>query len=195
LLSRELHGIVSWSDGKQVYCQSERTLPAAAEVRNSSESSKSNEPVRYVLPESSVTETTTGADYCLHSGVLYEENETSRKCQCPQGYGGDRCEVSACHNYCLNDGRCQINYNGLPACICVHGTSGSRCELRVCDSYCLNGAICAVDGVGQPTCECKGHFSGARCEISNSEHSCRPYCQQLGQLYVPLDGGDTPMCM
>jgi hypothetical protein len=24
---------------------------------------------------------------------------------------------------------------------------------------------------------------------------CRSYCQQFGQLYVPIDGGNTPMCM
>jgi hypothetical protein len=24
---------------------------------------------------------------------------------------------------------------------------------------------------------------------------CQSHCQQRGQLYVPIDGGDTPMCM
>jgi hypothetical protein len=195
LLSRELHGIVSWMDGKQVYCQSERTLPIAAEIANSNKSSKSSEPVRSVVPESSVTEAPASADYCLHSGVLYKENGSGRKCQCPQGYGGDRCEVSTCHNYCLNDGKCQIDYSGSPVCICVQGTNGSRCEQRVCDSYCLNSAACQVNSAGQPVCKCKGNFSGVRCEVPNSEHPCRSYCQQFGQLYVPIDGGDTPMCM
>lgn len=147
-----------------------------------------------MVPESSVTETSMSLDYCLHFGVLYTEKGSSRKCQCPQGYGGDRCEVSACQNYCLNDGKCKINYSGLPVCICVHGTNGSRCEQRVCDGFCLNGAACEVNSVGQPTCKCRD-FSGNRCEIPNSEHSCQLYCQQFGQLYVPIDGQDTPMCM
>jgi hypothetical protein len=24
---------------------------------------------------------------------------------------------------------------------------------------------------------------------------CQSHCQQFGQLYIPIDGGDTPMCM
>jgi hypothetical protein len=195
LPSRVPHGIVSWSDGKQAYCQSKKTLPVAAEVGNTTKSSKSSESAAYVMPESSVTETPTSTDYCLHSGVLFKQNGSIRKCQCPQGYGGDRCDVSACHNYCLNEGKCQIDYSGLPACICVLGTNGSRCERRVCDGYCLNGATCHVDRVGQPTCKCKGNFSGVHCEVTSSEHPCQSYCRQLGQLYVPIDGGDTPMCM
>ncbi|XP_023711622.1 protein cueball isoform X3 [Cryptotermes secundus] len=192
---RALHGIIAWSDGRRVDCQSERTSTIAADIRNSSESFNSNEPIRFVIPESSVTETSVSSDYCLHSGMLSTEKGSSIKCQCPQGYGGDRCEVSACDNYCLNDGKCKINYSGLPVCVCVRGTNGSRCEQHVCDNYCLNGAACEVNSVGQPACKCKGHFSGIRCEIPHSEHSCRSYCQQFGQFYFPIDGQDTPVCM
>lgn len=187
-------GIVAWSDDRGIDCQAERAVTAPAEILNSSEGFMSDGPVG-IVSESSVKETAASSDYCLNFGVLLAERRSRGICQCPQGYGGERCEVSLCHNYCLNDGMCKVGHNGVPVCVCVHGTNGSRCEQHVCNSYCLNSGICEVDSRGHPTCKCRDNFSGVRCEISGAGHMCRSYCQQFGQLYVPIDGGNTPMCM
>lgn len=193
-LSRTPQGIVAWSDGRIVDCQAETIVTVPAEIPNSSEGFMSDGPVGIGASESPVNETPASSDYCLNFGVLLPERRHAI-CHCPRGYGGERCEVSLCHNYCLNDGICKIDHNGLPVCICVHGTNGSRCEQHVCNSYCFNSGICEVDNRGQPTCKCRGNFSGIRCEVPDAGYMCQSHCQQRGQLYVPIDGGDTPMCM
>jgi hypothetical protein len=194
LTFRTPQGIVAWSDGKKVICQTEK-LTVSAETVNASADVMGNGSLRTVQSDSSVKETAPSLNYCLNSGVLLTEGSSTAICRCPQGYSGERCEVSACHNYCLNDGTCKINHSGLPMCVCLHGTNGSRCEQHVCNSYCLNGGMCTVDSRGQPSCKCKGYFNGIRCEILNTEQLCQSYCQQFGQEFVPVDGADTSMCM
>ncbi|XP_021928534.1 protein cueball isoform X2 [Zootermopsis nevadensis] len=192
---RTPQGIVAWSDGRIVDCEVERTVTVPAEFPNTSEGFMSDGPIGIGASESSVKETAASSDYCLNSGLLLAEERRNAICQCPQGYSGERCEVSLCHNYCLNNGICEIDNNSLPVCICVHGTNGSRCEQHVCNSYCLNSGACEVDNRGQPSCRCRGNFSGVHCEVMDAGHMCRSQCQQFGQLYVPIDGGNTPMCM
>lgn len=36
-------------------------------------------------------------------------------CECAQGYTGERCEVSVCHNYCFR-GDCSVSAEGQPKC-------------------------------------------------------------------------------
>jgi hypothetical protein len=55
--------------------------------------------------------------------------------------------------------------------------------------------MCKVDSRGQPSCKCKGHFNGIRCEILNTDQLCQSYCKQPGQVFVPVDGEDTSVCM
>jgi len=188
-------GIVAWSDDTEVNCQAERSLTVSVETGNSSADFIGDGSVRSVQSDSSVKEKAASLNYCLNSGVLLTEGNSTALCQCPQGYSGERCEVSACHNYCLNNGTCKINDSDLPVCICLHGTNGTQCEQHVCNSYCLNGGMCTVDSRGQPACKCKGHFNGIRCEMLNTEQLCQSYCKQLGQGFVPVDGADTSMCM
>lgn len=170
-------------------------MTVSADIQKSGEGFMSDGPIEIVMSESPVKKTAASSEYCLNSGLLLTDKRSSAFCHCPHGYGGERCEVSVCHNYCLNEGKCKIDDNGLPVCVCLRGTKGSRCEQHVCNSYCLNGAMCEVDSKGQPICICKVNFSGTRCEISYTEHMCQTNCQQFGQVYVPVDGGDTPMCM
>lgn len=195
LTFRTPQGIVAWSDGTKVNCQAESSLTVSVETANSSADFIDDGSARSVQSDSSVKETAASLNYCLNSGVLLTEGSSTALCQCPQGYSGEHCEVSACHNYCLNNGTCKINHSGLPMCICLHGTDGSRCEQHVCNSYCLNGGMCTVDSRGQPSCKCEVYFNGIRCEILNTEQLCQSYCQQFGQMFVPVDGADTSMCM
>jgi hypothetical protein len=195
LTFRTPQGIVAWSDGTKVNCQTEGPLTVSVEAANSSADFIGDGPVRSVQSDSSVKETARSLNYCLNSGALLTEGSSTAICQCPQGYSGERCEVSACHNYCLNNGTCKINHGGLPMCICLQGTNGLRCEEQVCNSYCLNGGMCKVDSRGQPSCKCKGRFNGIRCEMLNTEQLCQSYCQQSGQVFVPVGGEDTSICM
>jgi hypothetical protein len=193
LTFRTPQGIVAWSNGTNVNCQADRSLIVSSETVNLSADFMNAGPVTTV--NSSVKETAASLNYCLNSGELLTEESSRAICQCPLGYSGEHCEVYECHNYCLNDGTCKINHSGLPACICLHGTNGLRCEQHVCNSYCLNGGMCIVDSRGQPSCKCKGYYIGIRCEILNTENLCQSYCQQFGKVFVPVDGGDTSMCM
>jgi len=195
LTFRTPQGIVAWSNGTKVSCQAGKSLTVSAETANSSADFVGDGSVTPVQSDSSVKETAASLNYCLNSGVLLTIGSSRAICRCPQGYNGERCEVSACHNYCLNDGTCKVNHSGLPVCICIHGTNGPRCEQHVCNNYCLNGGTCTVDSRGQPSCKCKGYFNGIRCEILNTEQLCQSYCQRFDQAFVPVDGADTSICM
>jgi len=192
---RTPQGIVARSDGTKVSCQAESSSTVSVETANSSADFVGDGSIKIVQSDSSVKETTASLNYCLNSGVLLAEGSSTATCRCPQGYSGERCEMSACHNYCLNDGTCKVNHSGLPVCICLHGTNGLRCEQHVCNSYCLNSGMCIVDSKGQPSCKCKSYFNGIRCEILNTEQLCQSYCQQPGQVFIPGDGADTSLCM
>lgn len=182
LTFRTPQGIVAWSNGTNVNCQAERSSTVSEETANSSIDFTTDGPVTTVK-SSTVKETAP------------TEGSSRAICQCPQEYSGEHCEVFACHNYCLNDGKCEIDLSCLPVCSCLHGTNGPRCEQHVCNSYCLNGGICKVDSRGQPSCECKGYSIGICCEILNTEKFCQLYCQRFDKMFVPVDGGDTSMCM
>jgi len=195
LTFRTPQGIVARSDGTKVSCQAESSSTVSVETANSSADFVGDGSIKIVQSDSSVKETTASLNYCLNSGVLLAEGSSTATCRCPQGYSGERCEMSACHNYCLNDGTCKVNHSGLPVCICLHGTNGLRCEQHVCNSYCLNSGMCIVDSKGQPSCKCKSYFNGIRCEILNTEQLCQSYCQQPGQVFIPGDGADTSLCM
>lgn len=187
LTFRTPQGIVARSAVTNVNCQAEKSLTVSAGTKNSSLDFTSDGRVRIVKSDSSVKETATSSDYCLNNGVLLTRSSSTAICQCPQGYSGERCEVSACYNYCLHDGTCKINHSGLPTCVCLHGTNGLRCERRICSNYCMNGGICQVDTTGQPSCKCRGNFSGIRCEVLKTE--------QFGEVLVPIGGQDTSLCM
>ncbi|XP_069701368.1 protein cueball isoform X2 [Periplaneta americana] len=193
--NRTPQGIVAWSNGKPE-CPIEKTVTGIfPKIPNSEENYMSDGPGVTAETEQ-LKETPGSAGYCLNAGVLLANKKNSLNCHCPQGYAGERCEVSLCHNYCLNGGKCEMDANDAPVCVCLHGTKGPRCEQKVCnDDFCLNGAKCVVNDSGQPTCKCNGPFSGVRCEILVSEHNCYSYCQQFRQLYVPVDGEATRMCI
>ena len=177
---------MSWSDGKIVCHQETQTTTVKAMPEY-----LSDEPV--VVSEPSMKEM---PDYCLNSGELVPGKISKYVCRCPIGFSGKRCEIDICHNYCLNNGQCEVDRNNRPTCVCPRGANGPRCEQDVCNDYCLNDAICDVDSEGRPLCVCKGQYSGARCEeMPDSERLCKLYCEQYGQVFVPLDEGVTPVCM
>ena len=67
------------------------------------------------------------------------------KCQCEDGFDGQRCEVAVCSsNYCYNNGLCSIeDDNGIKSlqCECFDGFEGQRCDINLCDSViCENGS-------------------------------------------------------
>ena len=67
------------------------------------------------------------------------------KCQCEDGFDGQRCEVAVCSsNYCYNNGLCSIeDDNGIKRlqCECFDGFEGQRCDINLCDSViCENGS-------------------------------------------------------
>ena len=176
---------MSWNDGN-IVCHQEPTTSTTVKATDY----MSDEP--QVLSPSSAEKL---SPYCLNRGLLVPGKISSKVCQCSSGYSGKQCEIDACHNYCLNNGQCEVDRKHQLSCVCPRGTSGSRCELDVCSNYCLNDALCSVDANGQPVCECKEHYSGDRCEkLSDSERLCKLYCEQYGQMIVPVNGGDTSTC-
>ncbi|XP_013190665.2 protein cueball [Amyelois transitella] len=122
--------------------------------------------------------------FCLHGEKL-----NGKACKCSQGYKGDRCDVSLCHNYCL-EGDCSIGTDGNPQCRCNKGFSGARCQLNVCDNHCLNNGYCSLDSKAEPVCHCPGDYEGARCETLKPITTLQPEtCNCTKQNAVFLSDG------
>ena len=120
-------------------------------------------------------------------------------CDCPQGYFGQRCELSICDDACQNDGLCEIvtNDNG-PAtykCSCPEYATGAQCEKSPCNGFdvCKNGGICELDEVGRPFCTCPDLWVGEFCEKDTAQHQCR--IEALDGVLKPDEGCNfQPIC-
>lgn len=91
--------------------------------------------------------------YCENGGRCNDG-----KCDCPEGFTGDHCELEACDLVnCMNGGVCN---NGT--CECPEGFSGTNCEVELCpNTPCENGSISYDNGVCG--CECLAGYEGADC--------------------------------
>lgn len=80
-------------------------------------------------------------NYCVH-GTCHVSSTGYPKCECQNGFSGERCENDLCSGYCLNGGRCSIE-SGEPNCECnAESYSGAHCEIMsitaMCIRYCDN---------------------------------------------------------
>ncbi|GAB0089622.1 Protein cueball [Sergentomyia squamirostris] len=110
---------------------------------------------------------------CLHKGAY---DEKTKGCLCPNGFTGDHCETSICHNFCVW-GKCSVNENGDAQCDCDPGFRGKRCEESLCTGYCYNSAGCTISR-GQPICTCPSNYGGLHCEILLvTDGICKVFCE------------------
>ncbi|CAG5110897.1 Oidioi.mRNA.OKI2018_I69.chr2.g5245.t1.cds [Oikopleura dioica] len=99
-------------------------------------------------------------------------------CECPQGFFGEKCELSICDDACENGGSCEIITNSIgPAsyqCFCPDFATGANCVLTPCDSSdpCKNGGKCQLDESGSITCECPDAWEGDFCEKKKVQSLC-----------------------
>ncbi|XP_063701177.1 protein cueball [Culicoides brevitarsis] len=130
------------------------------------------------------------SEYCVNDGkeVVSEGN---RRCDCPLGFSGTRCELDLCKNVCLNGGTCVPFKNGTSKCEkCDLGYTGLRCEIDVCKGKCLNGGICDLRD-GNPVCTCPLGFFGDKCESKRPKWDivCVELCEDAEQ-----DDDFKPIC-
>ena len=111
---------------------------------------------------------------CKYDGVCSLSGGAYR-CQCRDGFKGDRCEIDPCvPNPCKHkqsqSGKCARNVTALSGftCNCTLGYEGERCHLfaNPCDSNpCLNGATCVFEGrLNEFRCVCRLHNYGKICQ-------------------------------
>jgi len=105
---------------------------------------------------------------CQHGKPFYENHF---KCQCHQGWTGDKCQldIDECqgNNPCKNGGTC-TNLPGNYTCDCSNtGYRGRQCEefMNQCsDGLCQNGGICTSQPEGYH-CECSSGYTGKNCQF------------------------------
>merc|ERR1712038_1375989 len=97
--------------------------------------------------------------------------ENHFKCQCHQGWTGDKCQldINECqgNNPCKNGGTC-TNLQGNYTCDCSNtGYRGRQCEefMNWCsDGLCQNGGVCTSQLEGYH-CECSSGYTGKNCQL------------------------------
>ena len=67
-------------------------------------------------------------NYCVR-GSCWAGQDRAR-CDCEEGWTGERCEVSLCHNFCLHQADCLV-IEDQPECLCQPGHHGDRCQLSL----------------------------------------------------------------
>jgi len=105
---------------------------------------------------------------CQHGKPFYENHF---KCQCHQGWTGDKCQldINECqgNNPCKNGGTC-INLQGNYTCDCRNtGYRGRQCEEFIdwcSDGLCQNGGVCTSQLEGYH-CECSSGYTGKNCQL------------------------------
>jgi len=105
---------------------------------------------------------------CQHGKPFYENHF---KCQCHQGWTGDKCQldINECqgNNPCKNGGTC-TNLQGNYTCDCSNtGYRGRQCEEfmnRCSDGLCQNGGVCTSQLEGYH-CECSSGYTGKNCQL------------------------------
>ncbi|XP_022079115.1 uncharacterized protein LOC110973026 isoform X3 [Acanthaster planci] len=105
---------------------------------------------------------------CVH-GECHSRPNGGYRCQCKQGYTGDKCEIEPdpCDSNPCVHGVCHSRPNGGYRCQCKQGYSGNKCEIEPdpCSSNpCVHGE-CHSRPNGGYRCQCKPGYSGDKCEI------------------------------
>ncbi|XP_013411103.1 prolow-density lipoprotein receptor-related protein 1 [Lingula anatina] len=125
--------------------------------------------------------------------------ENSRtKCKCFDGYQGDRCQYTLCHDYCKNNASCQMktSHTGSFAdCTCnSHARyTGTRCENDRCDTYCNGQGECYTDDTTvKLACRCYPSFSGKKCELK--ANCTNDYCLNGGTCLPAPSPGEPVFC-
>lgn len=104
---------------------------------------------------------------CKNNGTCVLDIHSKPNCFCPEGFAGERCEISLCgQKNCKNGGFCQIE-NGVPVCRCPSNTVGENCETALCPNDCLNGGACELMN-DIPTCHCLDGFIGPNCNVKDN---------------------------
>jgi hypothetical protein len=117
---------------------------------------------------------------CQNGGILVLD-----ECQCPEGFGGEKCTEKLCPVACKHGGKC---IDG--ACQCPPGWTGPDCGTPAdpCNGYfCANGGRCE-NGV----CVCPPGCSGIYCE--SCEEVTTVMAEQILKLCPQHTGGDPDFC-
>lgn len=109
-------------------------------------------------------------------------NRIFRRCHCPTGFEGGRCEVNIddCDgNKCSNSAVCVDGINSY-SCTCPPGFMGEYCERKIsfCSKEfnpCKNSATCVDHGTGYE-CQCALGWSGNNC-TENLDDCANHMCQ------------------
>ena len=108
------------------------------------------------------------------------------KCECTDGWMGDRCDLLPCDNRCQEHGQCK---NGT--CVCSQGWNGKHCTIRTyistnkqktrlfviknnefflffspagCKNACSRHGMCSLED-GEYHCICSNEWAGDDCSI------------------------------
>lgn len=128
-------------------------------------------------------------DECLNGGVCSYNNHTNQvKCQCKNGYFGDRCQLTENHcksNPCLY-GNCRSEKNTYK-CSCTKGWEGINCDKRIdaCnleDDCVAQNTLQVLYSKKSCVCICKIGFSGEKCE-KNIDNCASNQCQNNGKCF------------
>ena len=68
------------------------------------------------------------ANFCVRGSCWTWQGRA--RCDCEDGWTGERCEVSLCHNFCLHQANCLV-IEDQPECLCQPGHHGDRCQLTL----------------------------------------------------------------
>lgn len=103
------------------------------------------------------------AQPCLNNGKCVSESVSSYKCECEQGFEGERCEKirPACSGVvCEGNGVCVNNVTSTDYyCLCKGNRAGKKCE------------ECKPNFTGEDCEECIEGFTGDKCDQKSS-----PFC-------------------
>ena len=115
------------------------------------------------------------------------------KCECPQGYSGETCEITPCTGDPCNDrGDCEV-FHSTFNCNCFDGYFGQSCQNNPCEpDPCENHGICNFNEHGAD-CNCPDGFTGDRCEITPcSPEPCTQYARVDPDKCKLIPSADKP---